>query len=196
MFDGKTRPAYKPHDEDDYTEVTVKVPTDYLGYFVEQCPYETSHDHVPRGYDVKPMKGEPLPILTIDFDGVLHSFMSSWTDMRTIPDKPVKGAFKRLYEYVEHFRVYILSYRSHEPSGILAMKQWVRAHDDDYRYTLKDERLPSYKLLDKLIFPPYDKPPSHVSIDDRGLAFKGNWDDPMYDVESIREFIPWNNAEK
>lgn len=196
MFDGKTRPRHTLHPDESYTEVTVKVPDIYLGYFVDLCPYETSHDHVERGFDIKPMSDNPAPILTIDFDGVLHRFTSPWVNIRTISDGPVDGAIERLYEYVQYFRVYILSYRSHEPSGILSMKQWLLKYDTEYRDTLKESELPKYKLLDKVQFPPYDKPPSHASIDDRGLPFNGDWHNPIYDVANIQAFVPWNNAEK
>ena len=196
MFDGKLRPRYNLHPDESYTEVTVKVPDAYLGYFVDKCPHETSHDHVERGYDIRPWPEEPPPILTIDFDGVLHKFTSPWQGIHIISDGPVNGAIERLYEYVEHFRVYILSLRSHEPSGILAMKQWLGNYDRLHRKTLEKLELPDYKLLDKVHFPPYDKPPSHVSIDDRGLPFNGDWNNTIYNVENIKSFVPWNNAEK
>ena len=196
MFEGKMMPRNTPHPDEPATEVTVTVPDVYLGYFVDLCPYPTSHDHVERGFDIRPLTTNPPPILTIDFDGVLHKFTSPWTSIRDIADGPVNGAIKRLYEYVEHFRVYVLSYRSHEPSGILSMKKWLLHYDSEYRKTLNESELPNYQLLDKVHFPPYDKPPSHISIDDRGLGFDGDWSDPKYDVENLKAFTPWNNAEK
>lgn len=189
----KMRRHNQPHPNEDVTEVTVTVPTAYVGYFVDKCPWTTSHDHVERGYDIRDERDTWTPILTLDFDGVLNQF-TSYSGVRDIPDKPVAGAIKRLYEYVERFRVYVLSYRSHDPSGILAMKQWLDKYDREYRETLNDSELPDYRLLDKVHFPPYDKPPSHVSIDDRGMTFNGDWNDECYDVESLESFVPWNRT--
>lgn len=44
------------------------------------------------------MKIQKLLILSIDFDGVIHSYTSRWKGVDVIPDMPVPGAFEALTE--------------------------------------------------------------------------------------------------
>jgi hypothetical protein len=115
---------------------------------------------------------EQKMILVLDFDGVIHTH-EKWEGATVIKGKPIEGAFEAIVEYVKHFRVCILSTRSKEPGGIDAMKQW-----------FFEEKLPI--PLAWLEFP-RDKPPIHMSIDDRGFQFKGKWPS----VEYIKNFKPW-----
>lgn len=65
------------------------------------------------------------PILCLDFDGVIHSYLSGWKGAHFIPDPPVSGAMAFLIEAVKAFDVQIFSSRSHQEGGIAAMKAWV-----------------------------------------------------------------------
>jgi len=65
------------------------------------------------------------PILCVDFDGVLHSYTSSWRGARVIPDMPVKGALQFLAEATTYFQVMIFSSRSRYLGGRRAMKHWL-----------------------------------------------------------------------
>ena len=51
------------------------------------------------------------PILSLDFDGVIHSYTSGWQGPRTIPDAPVPGALRFLIEAQRRFQVAIFSSR-------------------------------------------------------------------------------------
>ena len=72
----------------------------------------------------------PKPILSLDFDGVLHSYMTPWVDALTIPDPPVPGTVPWLFKAAQHFTVCVFSSRSHVEGGIDAMQiclyKWVR----------------------------------------------------------------------
>lgn len=68
----------------------------------------------------------PKPTLCLDFDGVIHSYTSGWKGARNIPDPPVDGTGAYLLEAVCHFRVAILSSRSHQWGGRRAMRRYVR----------------------------------------------------------------------
>ena len=47
-----------------------------------------------------------MPILCLDFDGVLHSYTSGWLGADVIPDPPVPGYAQFLLRAVEVFEVH------------------------------------------------------------------------------------------
>ena len=99
------------------------------------------------------------PILALDFDGVLHSYMSPWEGADVISDGPVDGAQEFVAVAAKVMHVVIHSSRCHQPGGIKAMHEWMQKHDFvDVEFAL-------------------DKPPAHVTLDDRAVRFKGNFPD-------------------
>lgn len=123
-----------------------------------------------------------MKTLALDFDGVIHSYVSGWKHAGVCEDPPVPGAMAALQEYVKKYTVCIFSSRSADMDGIEAMKRYIRLN-------LVDEFGDSVGLhiFSKLKFP-MDKPPTHLTIDDRGFQFNGEF--PT--VEYIEEFKPWN----
>lgn len=61
------------------------------------------------------------PILCIDFDGVLHSYMSGWKGFGRCDDPPMPGALEFLHEATRFFRVAVYSSRSKSLRGRAAM---------------------------------------------------------------------------
>lgn len=130
-------------------------------------------------------------ILSLDFDGVLHSYKSGWKGARTIPDPPVEGAIEWLESFLSShctvpdsicamapegdWEVCIFSSRSCYIGGRRAMKKWLVANGLDSRY------------LEVIKFPLH-KPPATVGIDDRVLTFNGQF--PSF--AEIITFKPWN----
>lgn len=127
------------------------------------------------------------PILCIDFDGVLHSYNSGWKGAGIVSDPPVPGAVAFLYAAQRHFDLAIFSSRSNQPGGIDAMRgaltMWIMAE-------LGDEAAEAHRLIEALQFP-LEKPPAHLSIDDRALRFDGSWPSPGL----LLAFKPWNKRE-
>lgn len=123
------------------------------------------------------------PILSVDFDGVLHSYSSGWQGAAVVSDPPVPGAIAFLREAVKHFRVAIFSSRSAEPDGIQAMREWLG-------YWAVEERLSDTEELSWLgsILWPTDKPSAMVTLDDRAITFTGEW--PA--MADLLAFQPWN----
>lgn len=124
------------------------------------------------------------PILVLDFDGVLHSYVSGWKGAATVPDPPVDGAMKFLWDATERFRVCIFSSRSNQPGGIYAMRSWINRHFREYwaaDRTTCDDKLAEIEY-------PTEKPPAMITIDDRAITFDGTW--PA--IETLLEFKPWN----
>lgn len=71
------------------------------------------------------------PILCLDFDGVIHSYSSGWQGAAVIPDAPVTGAMRFIWDATDHFRVAIYSSRSGQRGGIKAMQRWLNKHFRD-----------------------------------------------------------------
>jgi hypothetical protein len=119
------------------------------------------------------------PILCVDFDGVIHSYTSPWTDEKTISDPPVPGALKWLAKAAEVFDVVIYSSRSKIKEGRDAMAAWIVDHNiregaaHDIRLNFASE-----------------KPAAFLTIDDRAIQFTGDW--LSLDPEKLRLFKPWN----
>lgn len=99
------------------------------------------------------------PQIVLDFDGVLHSYVSGWQGIDEIPDIPVAGAKDFLTEALTHFRIAIFSQRSREAKGRIAMKMWAMHHfGEDIQMQLEF---------------PEQKPICLVTLDDRALTFVG-----------------------
>jgi hypothetical protein len=130
------------------------------------------------------------PILCVDFDGVIHSYMSGWKGARNIPDPPVSGAIEWLQSLVAdqqdafaprhlEFDVQIFSSRSRYWGGRSAMKRWLLANG-----MRRGE-------VEAIGFP-LMKPPAFLLIDDRAWTFTGTFPS----VKQMQEFQPWNKPRK
>jgi hypothetical protein len=120
------------------------------------------------------------PVLSIDFDGVIHSYASGWKGADIIPDEPVPGALDFLAEATKHFDVCIFSSRTHQKGGMIAMQDWLWRNVAGH-----------FKSIPDWIFKiqwPENKPAAFLSIDDRGFQFNGTFPDP----KSLLDFKPWN----
>ena len=123
----------------------------------------------------------------VDFDGVLHSYISDWQGPTIIPDPPVEGALDALRKYVAAgLIVAIHSARSAQADGINSMRSWLDHHD---AATRRPDNMP---LTDVLLFPVHKPAARYITIDDHGVAFDGTFPD----VDEIRSFKVWNEADK
>lgn len=133
-----------------------------------------------------------MKTIIIDFDGVIHSYVSKWTKASEVNDLPVPGAMGALVELSCHFKVAIISSRSHQVGGIEAMRSYIRRHlvssFEDYPCDAKPE-LMAANIINRLEFPLH-KPAATVTIDDRALQFDGDWS--KITPERITNFKPWN----
>lgn len=128
-----------------------------------------------------------LPILCLDFDGVLHSYTSGWQGADVVGDPPVPGAIDFLLDAAKYFDIAVCSSRSYQPGGVVAMKEWlVRAMAAEAGCDYETAR----GAVEGLRWP-LEKPPAFLTIDDRALTFTGRWPDP----EELLRFRPWNKGE-
>ena len=119
----------------------------------------------------------PKPLLVLDFDGVIHSYTSGWTDVCEIRDDPVPGALNFIREALDHFEVAIFSTRSGHPGGVEAMQQWLEKHGLEAEFR------------ERMLWP-VAKPPAYLTIDDRALLFTGTFPEPS----RLKSFRTWNKG--
>ena len=123
--------------------------------------------------------------VAVDFDGVIHSYVTPWEGTDIIPDPPVEGALEWLYELLQTYRVVIVSSRAGDLAAVQAMHEWLQEHSTPEQWAGVGER-PG--LCDIVITD--QKVPAVLYIDDRAYPFEGP--DTFPSVETIQEFKPWN----
>ncbi len=128
---------------------------------------------------------EKKPILCLDFDGVLHSYVSGWQGADVISDPPVKGAMEFINDAIKGFHVHIFSSRSNQSGGKEAMQNWLNVPLEYHFGTLGDS--PIFDIIAAIAWPT-EKPAAMVTIDDRAITFTGEWPS----VDELLAFKPWN----
>lgn len=115
--------------------------------------------------------------IAVDFDGVLNSYESGWVGADQIPDGPTDGAIDWLCQMAadKRFTVVIFSSRNHQPGGVEAIQRWLLRWG-----------CPEHVVLKELSYPT-EKPPAHVTIDDRAWQFTGLFPEP----DAVANFRPW-----
>lgn len=129
------------------------------------------------------------PIICVDFDGVIHSYISGWKGVSNIPDPPVDGAIDWIMDHLpcpdaicaiapryEGPEVQIYSSRSRSWFGRRAMKKWF----------IKHGLHPAY-IRENILKFPAKKPPAYLTIDDRAICFNGTF--PT--TEEMMSFRTW-----
>lgn len=120
--------------------------------------------------------GDTKPKICVDFDGVLHSYVSGWTGTEPA-DEAVSGAREFVHFLMqEGFAVYVLSCRARDAAGVAGMERWLSRHG----------------------FPPgitvtVEKPHAELYVDDKGLRFEGDFADIIIRIRE-RRLTPWNQA--
>jgi len=135
-----------------------------------------------------PVVRRPIKKFTVavDFDGVLHSYISPWVAPHVIPDPPVEGAMEWLFKTIQKFEVVIFSTRCRTWRGRRAMRRWLLLHAGAicyYSYHLDNMA----RGLEDIRFS-YTKPVALVYLDDRAMRFTGTF--PT--VDEIHKARPWN----
>lgn len=113
------------------------------------------------------------PILSLDFDGVLHWYRNGWKGATVIDDEPTPGAVEFVNNAKDYFKIVIFSSRSSHPGGIDAMKNWMEKNG-----------FPEVAFAT-------EKPKAFLTIDDRAIQFTGTWFNP----EELLNFKPWNKQD-
>lgn len=121
-----------------------------------------------------------MTLIALDFDGVIHQYVTPWQDALTVSDPPMPGAFEFILTLLDkNYEVAIISSRNRTIHGQHAMATWMLLNG-----------FPPHKLTE-IQWPSY-KPPAFLTIDDRAIQFSGSW--PSLDF--IKEFKPWKMERK
>lgn len=135
------------------------------------------------------------PILCVDFDGVIHSYMTGWKGATIIPDPPVAGALQWLWKATEFWDVQIYSSRSKDPEAREAMRTWMIMHslgEFGPRHPMSELRSDLDLEHEYPIKFAYEKPAAFLTIDDRAVCFNGNFD--VLSPKELLDFKPWNKT--
>jgi hypothetical protein len=124
--------------------------------------------------------------VAVDFDGVLHSYVSPWVNAHTIPDPPVDGALLWLRGILQDFNVVIFSTRCKTWRGRRAVRNWIYQNAKAYWY---ESGAPSDYGLESITLS-YEKPPALIYLDDRAYRFHGPGTFPTR--QQIHDARPWN----
>lgn len=97
--------------------------------------------------------------VVLDFDGVLHSYVSGWQGF--VPgDPPEEGALSFCRRLVgAGARLVVCSARAREEEGLGATRRWLREYG-----------FPEMEVTN-------EKPPGHFYIDDRAIRYEGSFED-------------------
>lgn len=119
----------------------------------------------------------------VDFDGVLHSYVTPWVAAHVIPDPPVEGAIEWLFSTIQHFDVAVFSTRGKTLRGRRAMRDWIKEHAGNLWYPA-----PAHLGIEEIRFV-REKVPALVYIDDRAYRFEGPGSFPSQN--EIHQLRPW-----
>ncbi|MCA9265140.1 MAG: hypothetical protein KDA60_14870 [Planctomycetales bacterium] len=107
--------------------------------------------------------------ICLDFDGVLHSYVSGWQGATSIPDPPIHRTKEAIDRLRKSFRVVVHSTRTSTDAGCQAIQDWLTRH--------------GIEVDDVCIH----KPPAFVYVDDRAIPFTGDWDDAITAINAFRK---------
>jgi len=115
------------------------------------------------------------PTIAVDFDGVIHQYVSKWTNSAEILDPPVPGAFAWLTKISEDFQVVIWTSRltcdEDTETGWAEVKRAERAIQKWFVDNgLSEDLMASFEYWTSP-----GKPHALIYIDDRGFRFEGRF---------------------
>jgi len=111
-----------------------------------------------------------MSTICLDFDGVVHSYVSGWKGASIVPDPPVPTTKRSIELLRMDYEVKIYSSRCGQEGGKEAIVRWLS------KYNIVVDEVCDHK------------PPAIVYVDDRGLQFNGDW---MQTIDAIHNFKHW-----
>lgn len=126
------------------------------------------------------------PTICVDFDGVIHSYEKGWQN-GVIYGEVVPGFFEWVERVRDQFKLVIYSSRSKDDEGVTAMGVWL--HQQRNKWIKAGGQRSNEPLSIEFA---HEKPAAFLTIDDRAIQFKGDWNDPALTTEAMRVFKPWN----
>ncbi len=105
----------------------------------------------------------------LDFDGVIHSYVTGWRGIEVISDPPIHGTDEAIRRLRRLYRVVVHSARSATQEGRDAMQAWLNKHNIE---------------VDEIC---EHKPPATIYVDDRAVRFTGDWNNVIDEIRGFRK---------
>lgn len=104
----------------------------------------------------------------VDFDGTIAGYDKGWQGPPA--EDPIRGAREALQAFkMKNLEVVVFSCRADNPQGVEDIRQWLVQHD-------------MMQFVDEIT----DKKPKAIAyVDDRGVAFRGDWLAALHEVEHL-----------
>lgn len=115
------------------------------------------------------------PTVAIDFDGVIHSYISGWQGTDQCPDPLVEGIDEVIKDLRKDHKVVVVSSRADTYEGRLAIRDYLK------KYNIEVDGIDCRK------------PPAIVYIDDRAICFTGDTNNL---AKQVRNFKPWTTKDE
>lgn len=110
----------------------------------------------------------PPKVIAMDFDGVIHSYVSGWQGAATAGDPPVSGIAEAIAELRREYEVVVVSSRCLHEGGTQTVRDYLKKHGI---------------AVDGITG---EKVPALVYIDDRAITFNGRAEDLPKQVKAFR----------
>lgn len=126
----------------------------------------------------------PKRTICLDFDGVLHSYVSGWKGIEPT-DPPTHGAQEFVQDLLNMgYIVVIQSTRADTREGEFAIMSWLQKH----KFPVKELQQQENNDQDWISA---TKPKALLYVDDRGIRFTGKFDDVIGWIQMNPGFEPW-----
>lgn len=130
---------------------------------------------------------DKLPVVAVDFDGVIHSYENGWCGGK-ITGRVVAGFFEWLLQCYNKLHIVIYSCRNATRIHMRAMARWIRAEWKTWS-SVEGNNPQNVPLC---VSYSDSKPIAVRYIDDRGFHFTGNWQDENLRPQALAQFKTWN----
>ena len=130
------------------------------------------------------------PTLVLDFDGVIHSYEKGWQD-GVIYGQVIPGFFEWAEQAKQTFILAIHSSRSDSHKNIKPMMDWLAMQLQAWKWDKEalDKQVPNLEITDFQFY--VRKPAAFVTIDDRAITFKGDWNVAELRPDNLIHFRSW-----
>lgn len=117
--------------------------------------------------------------VAVDFDGVLHPYTEGWVGSMPADEPPTEGADEFLRTLVDAgYRIVVFSTRCDHPEGLDGTRAW----------------LAKWGLMRHVDDVTCQKPAAVAYVDDRAVAFTGNWGEVLDGIAGLAKGRPHGAA--
>jgi len=151
----------------DHEDGNTIIKTDGVVEIVNESEFENPGEEV-GSYDI-----------SLDFDGVIHSYTSGFHGYGNIMDPPCEGAIEFMKDLFENdMKTAIMSTRATVQEGVDAIRKWLLENG------LTEEEVSNIKITNQKIH-------ANLYLDDRAINFSRVFPS----IKFVQDFRPWNKVD-